>query len=160
MSDKPTPPRLQVLSQFIRDLSFENIAAQKNLDADLKPEIKVNVGLDASKRDEPNQYEIVIKLNCQADAGDQALFLLEMDYAGRFLVENVPEAQLHPFLLIECPRMLFPFVRRVVSDVTRDGGYPPLNIDNIDFVSLYQKEAERRATLLKEKEGAPSPEDV
>lgn len=160
MSDKPTPPRLQVLSQFIRDLSFENIAAQKNLDADLKPEIKVNVGLDASKRDESNQYEIVIKLNCQADAGDQALFLLEMDYAGRFLVENVPEAQLHPFLLIECPRMLFHFVRRVVSDVTRDGGYPPLNIDNIDFVSLYQKEAERRATLLKEKEGAPSPEDV
>ena len=72
------------------------------------------------------------------------MFILELDYAGVFHVEGVPEDQLHPFLLIECPRILFPFVRRIVSDVTRDGGFPPLNLDNIDFVALYRQEIARR----------------
>ncbi len=143
MSDPAPQPRLQVLAQYIRDLSFENAAAQKNLSPDLKPEIKVNVGLDAQKRGE-GQFEVVMKVTIDAAAGDATVFLLEMEYAGRFLIQNVPENQLHPFLLIECPRMLFPYVRRIVGDVTRDGGYPPLNLDNIDFVSLYRQEIERR----------------
>jgi preprotein translocase subunit SecB len=140
---QPPQPRLQVQSQFIRDMSFENIAAQKNLASDLKPEIRVNVGLDANRRGGDN-YEVVMKLNVDAAAGEQKIFLLEIEYAGRFGVQNVPENQLHPFLLIECPRLLFPYLRRIVSDITRDGGFPPLNIDNIDFVSLYRQEVERR----------------
>jgi len=72
------------------------------------------------------------------------LFVMEMDYVGVFHVENVPDDQLHPFLLIECPRMIFPFIRRIVSDVTRDGGFPPLNLENIDFVQLYRNEIARR----------------
>ena len=80
----------------------------------------------------------------KAKGGDATLFLLEIDYVGIFHVENVPEDQMHPFLLIECPRMIFPFLRRVVSDVTRDGGFPPLNLENIDFVALYRNEIARR----------------
>ena len=74
----------------------------------------------------------------------EMLFVMELDYVGVFHVENVPEDQLHPFLLIECPRMIFPFIRRIVSDVTRDGGFPPLNLENIDFVQLYRQELARR----------------
>jgi preprotein translocase subunit SecB len=139
----PQQPRLQVMAQFIRDLSFENVAAQKNLSTDAKPEIRVNVGLDANKRGE-DTYEVAMKLSVDATAQEQKIFVMECEYVGRFKVENVPENQLHPFLLIECPRLLFPFLRRIVSDITRDGGYPPLNIDNIDFVSLYRQEVERR----------------
>ena len=93
-----------------------------------------------------NQYESAIKLQVtsKAKGGDATLFLLEIDYVGIFHVENVPEDQMHPFLLIECPRMIFPFLRRVVSDVTRDGGFPPLNLENIDFVALYRNEIARR----------------
>jgi preprotein translocase subunit SecB len=70
---------------------------------------------------------------------------MELDYAGVYLIEGVPDEQLHPFLLIECPRLLFPFVRRIVSDLTRDGGFPPLNLDSADFVQLYRNELARRA---------------
>ena len=90
--------------------------------------------------------EVVMKLTIKsvAQGTEDALFVFELEYAGVFHIEGVPEDQLHPFLLIECPRMLFPFVRRIVSDVTRDGGFPPLNLDNIDFVSLYRQELQRR----------------
>ena len=78
--------------------------------------------------------------------GDGAnLFMIELDYSGIFHIEGVPEDQLHPFLMIECPRMLFPFVRRIVSDVTRDGGFPPLSLDQVDFVALYRQNLARRA---------------
>ena len=75
---------------------------------------------------------------------NNVLFVLELDYGGVFQIENIPDDQLHPYLLIECPRMLFPFLRRIVSDITRDGGFPPLNLENIDFLKLYRQEIERR----------------
>ena len=75
---------------------------------------------------------------------------MEMDYAGVFLIVGVPDEQLHPFLMIECPRMIFPFFRRIVSDVTRDGGFPPLNLENIDWVSLYRNEIMRRQAASQE----------
>ena len=71
--------------------------------------------------------------------------MLELDYGGIFKIENIPDDQLHPFLMIECPRMLFPFVRRVIHDITRDGGYPPLNLDTIDFMAMYRAEVNRLA---------------
>ena len=139
----PAQPRLRVINQYVRDLSFENIAAQKGLSQEVKPEISVQVNLDAKDRKE-DKYEVIIKLNIEAKAGEDNIFILELDYAGVFHVENVTKEQLHPFLLIECPRLLFPFLRRIVSDVTRDGGYPPLNLDNIDFMALYRAEIARR----------------
>jgi preprotein translocase subunit SecB len=140
--------RMSVLAQFTRDMSFENMVAQKGITgSDVQPDIKVAVSLDARKRTADHQFEIVTKykVTSKNKANDETLFLLEVDYAGVFHVEGVPEDQLHPFLLIECPRMLFPFVRRIISDVTRDGGFPPLNIDTVDFLALYRQEMVRRA---------------
>lgn len=139
------PPRMQILGQFVRDLSFENVAAQKRIVGQVQPEITVQVGLDAQKREQANQYDVILKLTLSAKGAEQAqIFLMELEYGGIFLVENVPNDQLHPFLLIECPRMLYPFVRRIVSDITRDGGYPPLNLDNIDFLQLYRQQMVQR----------------
>lgn len=138
--------QMRVLGQFVRDMSFENIMAQKGATTDVQPDVQVQVNLDAKKRSADNQYESSIKLNVtsKAKGGDDVLFVLEIDYVGIFHVENVPDEQLHPFLLIECPRMIFPFLRRVVSDITRDGGFPPLNLENIDFLSMYRNEIARR----------------
>ena len=143
---QPPQPQMRVLGQFIRDMSFENIMAQQGGNADMQPDVQVQVNLDAKKRAADHQYESSIKLNVTSKdkASDKTLFLLEIDYVGIFHVENIPEDQIHPFLLIECPRMIFPFLRRIVSDITRDGGFPPLNLENIDFVSLYRNEIARR----------------
>lgn len=145
------PVKMQSLAQFIRDMSFENILAQKGAQGEVKPELSVEVSLDAKKRTAENQYEVVtkFKVNSTNQGSGDPLFLLELDYAGIFHIENVPEAQLHPFLLIECPRLLFPFVRRIVSDVTRDGGFPPVNLDTVDFLALYRQEIARRAAAEK-----------
>ncbi len=142
----PAAPKLRVLGQFIRDLSFENIMAQKGAPSDVQPDVQVQVNLDAKKRTADNQFETAIKLNVtsKAKGADTTLFALEIDYVGIFDIQDVAEDQLHPFLLIECPRMIFPFLRRIVSDITRDGGFPPLNLENIDFVALYRGEIERR----------------
>ncbi|WP_172327743.1 protein-export chaperone SecB [Mangrovicoccus sp. HB161399] len=139
--------KMQILGQFIRDLSFENIVAQKGVQGDVKPDVQVQVNLDAKKRPADNQYEVQTKFTVTSKNkdSDDILFRMDLDYAGIFLIEGVPEAQLHPFLMIECPRMLFPFVRRIVSDVTRDGGFPPLNLENVDFMGIYRNEIARRA---------------
>jgi preprotein translocase subunit SecB len=140
--------RMSVLAQFVRDLSFENMVAQKGVSAsEVKPDIQVAVSLDARKRPAPNQFDVISKYRVTSvnKANGETLFLCEVDYGGIFQIEGVPEDQLHPFLLIECPRMLFPFARRIISDLTRDGGFPALNIDNVDFVALYRQEIARRA---------------
>jgi len=136
-------PRLQILHQYVRDLSFENIAAQKGLTNDAKPEIRVQVNIDAQQRGN-NRYEVALKFRADSKVGEAQVFILELDYAGLFLIENVPQEQLHPLLMIECPRLIFPYLRRIVSDVTRDGGYPPLNLDQVDFLTLYRNEIARR----------------
>ncbi|MCF6314827.1 MAG: protein-export chaperone SecB [Marinosulfonomonas sp.] len=139
--------KMQVLAQFIKDMSFENAVAQKGVEGDVQPDIQVQVNLDAKKRPVDNQYEVVTKFNITSKnkTGGEPLFLLELEYGGIFLIENVPEDQLHPFLLIECPRMLFPYIRRIVADITSDGGFPALNLENIDFLALYRSELARRA---------------
>ena len=145
-------PNTKVLAQFIRDLSFENILAQKGLDTNTPPDIKVKVNLDAKKRKSQNQYEVLIKLSVvssaktenSSESEDSKLFILEIEYGGIFEVTGVPEDQIHPYLMIECPRILFPYLRRIVGDVTRDGGFPPLNLEQINFLALYQNEIARR----------------
>ncbi len=151
----PAQSRFHILAQYVRDLSFENILAQKGIQTEAQPDIQVQVNLDARKRAVEHRYEIIMLLKIESSIRADAtpLFLLEIDYGGVFHVENIPKDQLHPFLLIECPRMLFPFVRRIVHDITRDGGFPPLNLDNIDFVQLYRAELTKRAQ--EEKIGQP-----
>lgn len=143
----PAQIKMSVLAQFVRDMSFENMVAQKGLSSgDVQPDIQVAVSLDARKRTQENQFEVIQKFRVTSKnkANGDTLFLLELEYGGIFHVENVPEDQMHPFLLIECPRLLFPFVRRIISDVTRDGGFPPLNIDTVDYMALYRQEMARR----------------
>lgn len=145
-AQQPPQINMRVLGQFIRDLSFENIMAQKGVTGEVQPDVNVQVNLDAKQRAGDNQYEVIIKLEVKSTnkQSGEPLFLLELDYAGVFLVQGVPEDQLHPFLMIECPRMIFPFLRRIVSDITRDGGFPPLNLDSIDFMQMYRNEIARR----------------
>lgn len=143
----PKPLKIKVLAQYIRDMSFENILAQKGINGDVKPEISVQVNLDAKKRPVENQYEVIIKATISSKTKEKGepMFLLELEYGGIFYLENLPEDQLHPYLMIECPRMIFPFLRRIVSDVTRDGGFPPVNLEPIDFMALYRSEIQRRS---------------
>lgn len=146
--------KMQILGQFIRDLSFENIVAQKGTSGDVTPDVQVQVNLDAKKRPADHQYEVITKFTVRSKnkGSEDVLFMMELDYGGIFHIEGVPEAQLHPFLMIECPRMLFPFVRRIVSDITRDGGFPPLNLENVDFMGIYRQELARRADAQKKEE--------
>ena len=144
---QPAPPQLKILGQFIRDLSFENIASQKGLQGDAQPDIQVQVNLDAKKRGTDNQYEVTqtLKVTAKGKDTEDMIFDMELQYTGVFHIDNVPDDQLHPFLLIECPRMLFPFVRRIVSDMTRDGGFPPVNLDIVDFLAIYRQQLAQRA---------------
>ena len=159
MSDNPSTndasaagqqgPRLSIVTQYIKDLSFENPRAPQGLQAGQpRPEIQIQVDVRAQQLG-PEQYEVVLVLNTDAKAGGQTVFLLELTYAGIFALANIPQDSLQPLLLIECPRLLFPFVRRIVSDVTRDGGFPPLLLDPIDFVTLYR----RRLTQAQQQAG-------
>lgn len=150
--------RMQILAQYIRDLSFENAVATKGApQGEVQPEITVQVSLDARKRAADNQYEVISKFRVTSTNRNDntTLFLAELDYGGVFLIEGVPEEQMHAFLMIECPRMLFPFVRRIISDVTRDGGFPPFNMDPVDFVALYRQELARRAQA-QQQQAAPA----
>lgn len=148
--------QMQILAQFIRDISFENVLAQKGIQGDqVTPDIQVQVSLDARRRPVDNQFEVISKYRVESknqDSGEM-LFLLELEYSGIFHVEGIPDDQLHPFLLIECPRLLFPYVRRIVGDMTTDGGFPQLNLDMIDFMALYRQEMERQQAA----EGAARP---
>lgn len=148
---QPQMPQMKIVGQFIRDLSFENIMSQKPIEGQIQPDIQVQVALDGRKRGDDNQYEVISKFNITSKnkGSEDVLFALELEYGGMFHIENIKEDQLHPYLMIECPRMLFPFVRRIVSDVTRDGGFPPLNLDNIDFVALYRQQLAQRQQQAK-----------
>jgi preprotein translocase subunit SecB len=150
--EAPPQIKMQVLAQFVRDMSFENMVARKGIQGtDVQPDLQVQVSLDARKRPADHQFEVITKFRVTSKnkASGETLFLMELEYAGIFHVENVAEEQMHAFLLIECPRLLFPYIRRIISDVTRDGGFPPVNVDNVDFVTLYRMELARRAEAQK-----------
>ena len=139
--DAQPSPSVRIVTHFIRDLSFENVAAQEGTQAQGKPEINVTVHLDATGAGE-NRYQVAMKINATAKAAETTRFITELDYVGLFEITNVPQEHIHPFLFIECPRQILPYARRVISDVTRDGGYPPLMLDNVDFAALYRQKAE------------------
>jgi preprotein translocase subunit SecB len=130
-------PNLQIVAQYIKDLSFENPGATVNLTE--RPQIELGVDLNASRLSEQDMFEVELKIRVDAKSQGRALFLLEVAYAGVFRLTNMPDvATQQMILLIQAPHMLFPFVRRIVADVVRDGGMPPLMIEPIDFLALYQ----------------------
>lgn len=126
-----------VKGQYIKDLSFENPNAPQSLMmTNVKPGIDVNVDLKAQKLQE-GMYEMTLHIAARAIADNNTLFLVDLAYSGIFHLVNIPADRIEAVLLIDCPFVLFPFARRVIADVTRDGGFPPLMLDPIDFHSLY-----------------------
>jgi preprotein translocase subunit SecB len=146
-----TPPQVKILAHFVRDLSFENVGAIEGTPIEGAPEIGIQVNLDGQNIGE-DRYQVNMKFNAKAVNGEHTRFMVELDYTGIFSITNVPEAHIHPMMFIECPRLILPFARRVVADVTRDGGYPPLMLDNIDFATLYRQKVEQLRQEKKQQE--------
>ena len=132
----PTPG-VRILAQFVRDLSFENPRAPESLRGNAaQPQIDLNVEMNARARPD-GLYEVDLKLAATALNDGQLNFQVELLYGGLFQINAASEADLEPILLIECPRFLFPFARRVIADVTTDGGFPPFMLEPIDFAAVY-----------------------
>jgi preprotein translocase subunit SecB len=131
-------PQINVLGQYIKDLSFENPNAPRSLRGLGKPGINIEFNVQATSIGE-EMFEVVLSLEATATADNETVYTLELVYGGGFRLHNLPKEAIQPVLFIECPALLFPFVRRLVADLTREGGYPPLLIDPIDFSSLYRQ---------------------
>jgi preprotein translocase subunit SecB len=133
------PPQLNVLAQYIKDLSFENPNAPRSLNPNQQqPSINIQINVNA-KPVAGEDYEIELKVEGKAESGGSVLFSFDLLYAGIFRLSNIPQDSIHPVMMIECPRLLFPFAREVVATVVRNGGFPPLLIDPVDFVGLYRQ---------------------
>jgi preprotein translocase subunit SecB len=144
-------PVIHVLGQFLKDLSFENPGAPASLQpSSTTPKLNVNVNVNARPQSETD-FEVELKLEANATRGDDTLFIVEVTYAGVFQVRNLPKEHVQPVLLIECPRLLFPFARQIVADATRQGGFPPLMIDPVDFAALYRQ----RVAQMSAQQAAP-----
>ncbi len=140
-TDEDTSVQISILGQYIKDLSFENPTPAQTLQklSEEQPSIDINVNLNASTVGE-DVYEVDLKITTTAKAGKETAFVAELVYSGLFAAKNLPENTLQPFLMIEAPRQLFPFARRIIADVSRDGGFPPLMLEPIDFAALYQQQ--------------------
>jgi preprotein translocase subunit SecB len=138
-----TGAQLNVLGQYIKDLSFESPGAPQALQAPPQnPQLQVSVNVGASaKADEA--YEVTLNIEVHAKSDNGVIYNVELAYAGLFRLRNIPQNLLQPVLFVDCPTLLFPFLRRVLADVTRDGGFPPLMLDPIDFGRLYQQNVAR-----------------
>ncbi len=145
----PPPVQVKVVAQYIKDLSFENPNIEKIIkDPGDQPNLQLSINVGA-KAMGPSLYESSIDFNAQATNKNGEIYQLELIYAGLFRIENIPEQALEPFLLVNCPSILFPFVRRLAADLTREGGFPPLLLDPFDFGSLYMR---RQQDLLAQAE--------
>ena len=132
-------PQLNVVAQYIKDFSFENPNAPKSLGPQQQqPAINVQINVNANALSETD-LEVVLHLEGKADQSGTVLFSFELSFAGIFRIQNVPQDSLHPVVMIECPRLLFPFAREIIATAVRNGGFPPLLLDPVDFVGLYRQ---------------------
>ena len=139
------PPSLRVMAQYLKDLSFESPRAPDIFRQSAEqPNIEVNVDVGA-RAFGPNQFEVELSVAARASAGGEPVFVVETAYAGAFEIANVPQEQIEPILLVECPRLLFPFVRQIVSDTTQSGNFPPVWLDPIDFFAIYEQRRRQAA---------------
>ncbi|MEJ8474992.1 protein-export chaperone SecB [Roseibium algae] len=139
----PAAPGMNILGQYIKDLSFENPNAPGSLQQGEQPKLDINVNVNAQPVGE-GQFEVVLTLNAKAERPDMVMFNVELVYAGLFRITGVPDEHMHPFVMIECPRMIFPFARNILAEATRNGGFPPLLLDPIDFAQLYRQNMEQQ----------------
>ena len=139
-----TGPIVGLISQYVKDLSFENPNAPAVFQWQGQPQIDIQFNIGANQVAD-DVHEIVLKVDVKAISDDQVAFQVELSYAGLFGIRNVPEDQLQMFLFAEGPRIIFPFARRVLADAVRDGGFQPLMLEPIDFGALYQQQADAKA---------------
>lgn len=132
-------PHIAVNAQYIKDLSFENPSAPSSLSAVRNPQVDLSLDLNVSRLPEENFFEVEISIEARAKHENQTLFITELKYAGVFNLINIPIEQQQVLLAIHCPAIIFPFARKIIADVTQDGGFQPLMIDPIDFGALYNK---------------------
>jgi preprotein translocase subunit SecB len=133
----PQPPGVRILAQFIRDLSFESPHAPESLRAGpVQPQVDLGVELNARARPD-TFYDVELKMTASATRESETVFHIELLYAGLFQIVGVPEADIEPVLMIECPRFLFPFARRIIADLTAEGGFPPFMLEPLDFGGIY-----------------------
>src|SRR5581483_8141773 len=150
------PPQLNVLAQYTKDLSFENPNAPQSLQPQAQPpQINIQINVGANNVSE-NEFEVTLKVEGKAENAGKMIFSFELVYAGVFRILNVPKENLHPLIMIECPRLLFPFAREIIATAVRDGGFPPLMLDPVDFVGLYRQNVERQAAAGSAKQVKPS----
>jgi preprotein translocase subunit SecB len=132
-------PQLNVVAQYIKDFSFENPNAPRSLTTGQEPpQIAIQINVTASPMTE-SDIEVVLNLEGKAETGGSLMFSFELAFAGVFRIRNVPQESLNAIVLIECPRLLFPFAREIIATAVRNGGFPPLLLDPVDFVSLYRQ---------------------
>lgn len=139
-----TAPAVGLISQYVKDLSFENPNAPTVFQWQGQPQIDVQFNIGANKVAD-DVHEVVLKIDVRATSADKVAFQVELAYAGLFGIRNVPDEQIQPFLYAEAPRLVFPFARRVLADAVRDGGFPPLLLEPIDFGALYMQQAAANA---------------
>ena len=144
-----TAPQLNVLAQYIKDFSFENPNSPRSLTpAKESPAINIQVAVNANPMSE-TEVEVSLKIDGKAEVQGTVLFSFELVYAGMFRIQFVPQDSLHPLIMIECPRLLFPYAREIISVTVSNGGFPPLMLDPVDFAGLY------RQNLAKSQAAAP-----
>ena len=148
--------QLSVLGQYIKDFSFENPNAPRSLaPAENQPAINIAINVGVQQLGQ-SEYEVSLKLEGKAENSGTVLFAFDLTFAGMFRLQNVPQEHLQPLLLIECPRLLFPFAREIIATAVRDGGFPPLMLDPVDFVGLYRQNMERQAAAAQAAQVKPS----
>jgi preprotein translocase subunit SecB len=146
-SPEPEPqqllPQLNVLGQYMKDFSFENPNAPRSLGPNpVQPQINVQINVSVNPMS-ATDYEVTLKLEGKAELSDSVLFAFDLTFAGVFRIQNVPQEHVQPLVMIECPRLLFPFAREIIGTAVRNGGFAPLLLDPVDFVSLYQQQLAR-----------------
>ena len=146
-------PQLNVLAQYTKDLSFENPNAPSSLaPQQQQPAINIQINVSANNLSD-NEFEVTLSIEGKAENAGKVMFSFELAYAGVFRIVNVPKENLHPLVMIECPRLLFPFAREIVANAVRNGGFAPLLLDPVDFVALYQQ----RVAAAQAQEATPTP---
>jgi preprotein translocase subunit SecB len=144
--DQPLPPQLNVLAQYVKDFSFENPNAPASLSSfqQAQPEINIQINVQGNAIN-ATDFEVILKTEGKAERDGKLLFSFDLAFGGVFRIQNVPQESLHPVVMIECPRLLFPFAREIVSSAVRNGGFPPLLLDPVDFVALYRQQVAQTA---------------
>lgn len=149
----PTLP-VTVNGQYIKDLSFETPGPLAGSDTKEAPSINLNVEVRAHPQETKKRFEVELHVTAEATRGNTRVFILELTYAGMFTFGDIPEQNIPPVLLIECPRLLFPFVRSIIAEVTRDGGFPPLALAPVDFAEIYRRQLTQMQAKQQEQKGS------